>query len=122
MAADLWSAVLGAKTDVAVGMFAGPAVWAVLLLANYAVATDVCHGTAARAILHVMTVVALVLIAGATFLAWRSLHMMPSSVPTDANAEAGIQRFLVYVGAGSNALFACAVIGSEIAATGAPCS
>jgi len=105
---------LGAKADVAIGVFAGPIAWAVLLTAKYAMAQRVCVGDLSRVPMEVASIVALAVIAFGAVLSWTALQRTPASASTDGRAPADVRRFLALFGLASCALFGFAVIAAEV--------
>ena len=104
---------MGAKIDVAAGIFAGPAVWAVLLTAKYAMAQHACGG-GSRAPLEALTILGLAVIAAAALMAYAALQRTPAHASTDGSCPPEVTRFLALYGLASCALFALAVLAAEV--------
>jgi hypothetical protein len=98
----LWTGILGP-----------PIVWYADLTMSYPLVYVAC--TSGRTLwLHVVTVVALVLVAGSGLTAWRCLRSVPTDAPTLGGWPVDRSRFMAIVGLASSALFLLAVIAQAI--------
>jgi hypothetical protein len=102
------------------GVLAGPIAWAADLGISYAIVKWSC-GHQNAAVLHLMTLVALAVIAGGTYASWRVLSLASGDVPLDGPpTHAGPVvvlarvRFMAVLGLASSALFAVSVIGFAV--------
>jgi len=104
---------LGTKADLTVGIVAGPAVWAVLLTAKYAMAQHVCNG-GSRASLEAITILGLLVIVVGAVMSWAALQRTPANAPTDGSRPPEIIRFMALFGLASCAFFAFAVLAGDV--------
>lgn len=90
------------------GVLAGPLVWAADQQARYFLATYAC--TTARLVLHLLTLISLLLIAGAAFAVWRSWRRAGGGWPDSGGGAVSRSRFMAVTGLLLCALFALLVI------------
>jgi len=103
------------------GILTGPIVFAADEFISYSIVQWSC-GHQNTALLHLITVVALVLIAGGAWSAWRTFIETPSDLPYDPDVEVrdviGVRlaraRFLAVLGLLMSAFFAALVIAAAI--------
>ncbi len=98
----LWTGILGP-----------PIVWYADLTASYPLVHPACHSGSMLS-LHVVTVLALLLVAGSGLTAWTCLRSVPADASTQGGWPVDRSRFMALVGLGSSALFFLAVIAQAI--------
>jgi hypothetical protein len=118
---------LGAATDVArrwfdtprataalwTGVLAGPAAWALDLGLSYAIVQWTCGG-GPGIVLRLISVAALVIIAGGAFAAWSALQLAPGSEREDGNLPDERGRFMAVLGLSMCAFFAVVVLAAAV--------
>ena len=93
-----------------VGIVAGPSAWALDLLISYAVVQWTCGGGPPM-VLHLISMAALLLIAGGAFVSWSALHYAPGG-DLDQPDQRG--RFMALLGLSMCGLFALVVIATAV--------
>ncbi len=95
------------------GVLAGPVAWALDLVVGYSRVKFTC-GSPRMWHLHAFTLLALVIIGGGAWAAWRTLAETPGSAPTDGGTPVDRARFMAILGLAACAFFALAVIAMAI--------
>jgi hypothetical protein len=95
------------------GVLAGPIAWALDLGVSYALVKWTC-GSQHTSVLHLVTVGALVIIAGGAFAAWRALEQTPAGAPTDGGHAFERGRFMAIWGLWSCAFFTLVVLATAL--------
>lgn len=129
MAADLRSDLLGAEADLTgppkagghsltplplwTGILTGPIVWAIDLLARYAVVKWSCH-TGHHWYFDALTIVSLVVVAFAAVISWTALQQTSADEPTDGGMPRQRARFMAILGLTVSALFGLQVAAASI--------
>jgi hypothetical protein len=96
------------------GILAGPIALAAQQLASYALVKWTC-GHQHTSVLHLISLGALVIVAGGAFAAWRALDEAPADSMPDGGRAFDRGRFMGVLGLALSALFAVAVIFMSIA-------
>ena len=125
MAADLRGDLLGTTADLTpsqvrwlspaplwAGILAGPVAWALDETISYALVQPSC-ARGSRTMLELMTLAALVVIAGGAVVSWTSFWHAPAG-PTDGARDVERARFMAVLGLASSAFFAIATIALDI--------
>jgi len=92
----------------AVLMLAPPMIWALQQQLSYALTPSACEARADWW-LHLLTVLAVLAVAGVTFLAWSDYQRLPRE-PGDPSRR----RFLAASGIGSGSLFLIVILATEL--------
>jgi hypothetical protein len=95
------------------GILAGPIVWAIVLLASYAMVKWVCQ-TDNHAALNLITIASLAVVLGAAAISYLALTHTRNDVPTDGGRPRQRARFMAILGLVSSALFALQIIAGAI--------
>ncbi len=98
----LWTGILGP-----------PIVWYADLTISYPLVYHACQ-SGSMLWLHVVTALALLLVAGSGLTAWSCLQAVPADAPTQGGWPVDRGRFMALVGLASTALFALAVVAQAI--------
>jgi hypothetical protein len=96
-----------------IGILAGPVAWAFDLTVSYALVKWTCLSQR-EALLHAMTIVALVIIGGGAALSFFALQTTAGDQPEDGGRPRQRARFMAILGLTSCALFALTVIAGAI--------
>lgn len=91
------------------GILAGPIALAAQQLASYALVKWTC-GHQHTSVLHLISLGALVIVAGGAFAAWRTLDEAPADSTGDGGRSLDRGRFMGLLGLATSALFAVAVV------------
>ena len=126
MAADLRGDLLGAETELNAddvrwlsplplwtGILAGPVAWALDLGVSYALVKWSCSSERGLA-LHLITLLALALVAAGAGVSWFALQGVTDIEPTDGGEPRQRAKFMAILGLGSSALFALTMIAGAI--------
>jgi hypothetical protein len=95
------------------GILAGPVAWALDLSVSYALVKWVCMNQR-DGILHLLTVVALIVVAGGAVVSWFALERTAADAPTDGGEPRQRARFMAILGLASSALFAMLIVANAI--------
>jgi len=95
------------------GVLAGPTAFAIDLLASYALVKWIC-GSQHTSVLHLITLGALLMIAGGGFASWTALAATPEQASSDGGHPADRARFMALLGLTMCAFFAIVVIANAV--------
>ena len=95
------------------GILAGPVAWALDLTISYTLVQWAC-GHQSRFVLHLITLIALLMIAGGAAASWRAFGRSPDESVDDGPRPMDRGRFMALLGMVMCASFALAVIGNQI--------
>lgn len=95
------------------GILAGPIVWAIDLLASYAIVKWVCQ-TDNHAALNLISIASLAAVLAAAAISYMALTRTRNDVPTDGGRPRQRARFMAILGLVSCALFALQIIAGAI--------
>jgi hypothetical protein len=95
------------------GILAGPVAWALDLTISYAIVKWTCGGQR-TAVLHLITIAALLMTSGGAAASWRALQQAPAGSSDDGPRSIDRGRFMALLGLVCCALFALAMIGNAI--------
>ncbi len=98
----LWFAVLS-----------GPITWALDLGISYALVKWAC-GNRMQLVLHLISVVAILVIAFGAFVAWRCRERVPEASTLDGGSSADRSRFMAVLGLALNLLFFVVIVATAI--------
>jgi hypothetical protein len=94
-------------------VFAGPFAWAFDLVLSYSLVQWTCGG-GPPVVLHLVTLLALAIIAAGAYSAWTALQVAPSGAPDDGAEPDQRGRFMAMLGLLMCAFFAVVVIAGAI--------
>lgn len=94
-------------------VLAPPVVWFLHQQTSYMVTPSACEARA-EWWLHLVTAVALLLVAGSTFLAWAEHQRLPKEPTDEGDTVATRSRFLTASGIGSGVFFAIVIVATEL--------
>ena len=95
------------------GIVAGPAAWALDLLASYAVVKWVCV-TRNYAVLPLITLASLAIVVGGAGISWAALTRTAQDVPSDGGRPRQRARFMAILGLALCGLFALQILAGAI--------
>jgi hypothetical protein len=95
------------------GILAGPFAWAFDLAVSYAIVQWTC-GSQHTSVLHLMTFVALAIVAGGTAAAWTALQHAPKEASDEGSRPFERGRFMAVLGLVLCATFAVLVVASAV--------
>ena len=126
MAADLRGDLLGAQTAIGTsdvrwltplllwtGILAGPIVWALDLMASYAIVKWVCD-TQRYVVLPLITIASLAIVVAAAAISWTALTRTTTDAPTDGGRPRQRARFMAVLGLASCGLFSLQIVAGAI--------
>ena len=94
-------------------VLAPPVIWALHQQLSYALTPSACEARA-EWWLHALTVLALLAVAGATFLAWGEHRRLPRTSTDKGDTLTGRRRFLAASGIGSGVFFFVVILATEL--------
>lgn len=95
------------------GMLAGPIAWALDLTISYALVPWTC-GSQHTAVLHLLTVGALLVTAGGAAASWTALQRAPEQTTREGSRAMDRGRFMAVLGLLTSASFALAMIANAV--------
>jgi hypothetical protein len=95
------------------GVVGGALVWLAYLQISYALSPGACNAGDKTALM-VVTVIALLAVAGTGFFAWRSWQEAGAHAATEEGGATGRSRFMGIAGLGLSALFALVVLSNVV--------
>lgn len=95
------------------GILAGPVAWALDLGISYALVKWSCS-TGRDLVLHLITPLALALVAGGAVVSWFALQRVTGVEPTDGGEPRQRAKFMAILGLASSALFALTIVAGAI--------
>ena len=97
------------------GIFAGPLIWALQMQVGYVLVQGAC-ASGSNLTLHVVTVVALILVAGGAFISWRNWRQAGQQQPSGKDGGPRARsNFMAVLGLSMNAMFFIAILAQGIA-------
>ena len=96
-----------------IGLFAGPAAWALDLTVSYALVPRACD-THSPGTLQLLSIASLTIAAGAAATSWWALGRTSNHGPTDGGRPGQRARFMAVLGLASSALFALQIIAGAV--------
>jgi hypothetical protein len=98
-----------------VGVFTGPVIWALQMQIGYMLVRGACASDSNLA-LHIVTVVALILVAGGAFISWRNWRQAGRQQPGGkAGGPCARSNFMAVLGLSTSAMFFIAILAQGIA-------
>jgi len=91
------------------GILAGPIAFAINLTVTYALVKWTCRSDA-QTVLHLVSLIALVIVLGGTWVSWMALRHSPVTLETDAGTPEARARFMALLGLASSAFFIFAIV------------
>lgn len=91
------------------GILAGPIAFAFNLTTTYALVHWTCEADR-ESVLHVVSLVALLIVIGGTWVSWMALRHSPDTLETDAGTPEARARFMALLGLASSAFFIFAIV------------
>lgn len=103
------------KQDLALwtGVLAGPIAWALQFQINYSLVQTACD-SGNKLALHLVTLAALLAVAGGAVAAWRIWKRLPEGSRDQGDAHQARARFMALSGLAMSAFFAVLIVATEI--------
>jgi hypothetical protein len=96
-----------------IGILAGPIVWLMSFQANFTLAPWACEFNS-KAALFLVTLLALLLVAGSGLLAWREWAALGKALPGDAQGAVGRTRVMALGGVLTSSMFFLVILAQSI--------
>lgn len=95
------------------GVLTGPIVWLLQLQLSYSMVQTACE-TGRKWPLHLVSLIALLLVAAAAAVSWRVWKRLPEGSTEEGSPQESRSRFMALCGLVTSALFALVIVATEI--------